>query len=273
MLGYPEFKKQVSALCGIDLSYYKSQQMDRRINSFMGLWNVANYDEYFDLLKRDPKTLNEFINKLTINVSEFYRNPERFEELQHQIIPELLLRKSQVRIWSAGCSDGSEPYSIAIIIRELQAEQRVRIIASDIDRRILQKAQEGIYNFNEVKSLPVALISKYFRKTSDHKFQLTDSIKKMVDFRIQNLLTDSFETNLDLIVCRNVVIYFTEDAKNKLYYRFIAALRPGGYILVGGTEPILQYRNFGLEHKLSSFYQKPLKQVTKEQQHDLWNWR
>jgi chemotaxis protein methyltransferase CheR len=259
MLGYSEFKKQVSDLCGIDLSYYKSQQMDRRINSFMSLWNVTNYDEYLALLKGDSKTLKEFINKLTINVSEFYRNPERFEELQYQIIPELLRRQSQVRIWSAGCSNGSEPYSIAIIVKELQVEQRVRIIASDIDRQILQKAQEGIYNANEVKSIPAGLVAKYFHQTSDYKYQLLDSLKKMVDFRIQNLLADSFETNLDLIVCRNVVIYFTEEAKNELYDRLIAALSPGGYILVGGTEPILQYRSFGLEHILSSFYQKPLK--------------
>lgn len=257
MLGFPEFKQQVSALCGIDLSNYKSQQMDRRINSFMGLWNVTNYDEYLSLLKQDPKVLDEFINKLTINVSEFYRNPERFEELQQRILPELLQRQSPVRIWSAGCSDGSEPYSLAIIVKELQVEQRVRIVASDIDRQIIQKAQEGLYSANEVKSMPPELVAKYFLKTGDKKYQLLDSVKKMVDFRIQNLLADSFESNLDLIVCRNVVIYFTEEAKNELYRKFVSALRPGGYILVGGTEPILQYRNFGLDHTFSSFYRKP----------------
>jgi chemotaxis protein methyltransferase CheR len=259
MLGYSEFKKQVGALCGIDLSNYKSQQMDRRINSFMGLWNVTNYDEYFDLLKRNPKTLNEFINKLTINVSEFYRNPERFEELQQQILPKLLQQHSLIRIWSAGCSDGSEPYSIAIIVKELKVEQQVRIIASDIDRQILHKAQEGLYAANEIKSIPSEVVVKYFIEEANHKYRLLDSVKKMVDFRIQNLLSDPFESNLDLIVCRNVVIYFTEEAKNELYRRFITALRPGGYILVGGTEPILQYRTFGLTHVFSSFYQKPLK--------------
>jgi chemotaxis protein methyltransferase CheR len=259
MLAYPEFKEEVGALCEIDLSNYKSQQMDRRINSFMDLWNVANYDDYLDLLKRDPKILKEFINKLTINVSEFFRNPERFQELQQQILPELLKRQSQVRIWSAGCSDGSEPYSIAIIAKELQAEQRVRIMASDIDRQILQKAQKGVYLVNEVKSMPQDLVPKYFLKTDDQKYQLLEAVKKLVEFRVQNLLADSFDANWDLIVCRNVVIYFTEEAKNELYKRFINVMRPGAYILVGGTEPILQYRKFGLEHRVSSFYQKPLK--------------
>jgi chemotaxis protein methyltransferase CheR len=259
MLGYLDFKKQVSVLCGIDLSNYKSQQMDRRINSFMSLWNVTNYDEYFDLLQSDLKIRNEFINKLTINVSEFYRNPERFTELQQRIFPELLKRQPSIRIWSAGCSDGSEPYSLAIIAKELHVEQQVSIVGSDIDRQILQKAREGVYSANEVKSMPPELVTKYFLETAGNKFRLLDSIKKMVEFRFQNLLADSFENNWDLIVCRNVVIYFTEEAKNELYYRFITALRPGGYILVGGTEPILQYRNFGLEHVFSSFYQKPRK--------------
>jgi chemotaxis protein methyltransferase CheR len=261
MLGYPDFKKQVGVLCGLDLANYKSQQMDRRINSFMGLWNVTTYDEYLDLLRRNPKILKEFINKLTINVSEFYRNPERFAELQQQILPKILQQQSLVRIWSAGCSDGSEPYSIAIIVKELHVEQRVRIFASDFDRQILQKAQEGVYGANEVKSMPPELVAKYFTEEANHKYRLLDPVKKMVDFRVQNLLSDPFESNLDLIVCRNVVIYFIEDAKNELYKRFIAALRPGGYLLVGGTEPILQYRTFGLEHIVSSFYQKPLKPI------------
>lgn len=255
---YVEFKRRVGILIGIDLSNYKSQQMDRRINSFMSIWGVTNYDQYYDLLNRDSKVLNDFINKLTINVSEFFRNAERFEELQQQILPELLKRQMNVRIWSAGCSDGSEPYSIAIIVKELRAEQHVQIIASDIDRQIIQRAKEGLYAPNEVKSLPRELLEKYFSlEPASNKYRLADSIKELVNFRIQNLLTDAFETNLDLIVCRNVVIYFTEEAKNDLYNRFIRSLRPGGYILVGGTEPILQYRQFGLEHVMSSFYQKP----------------
>jgi chemotaxis protein methyltransferase CheR len=258
MLDYPEFKKQVAILCGVDLSHYKSQQMDRRINSFMGLWGVGNYDEYLALLKRDPKILKEFINKLTINVSEFFRNPERFEELERQVLPRLLQRQTKVRIWSAGCSDGSEPYSIAIVAREFQAEQRVQIIASDIDRQIVEKAKTGLYTANEIKSMPHHLVTKYFTEAANYKYLLVDSVKEMVEFRIHDLLADKFEANFDLIVCRNVVIYFTEEAKNELYKRFIAALRPGGYILVGGTEPILQYRMFGLEHVFSSYYQKPL---------------
>jgi chemotaxis protein methyltransferase CheR len=258
-LDYPEFKSQVGRLIGIDLSQYKSQQMDRRIHSFMPLWNVTDYDQYFDAIQNDEKVRNNFINKLTINVSEFFRNPERFEELSRIVLPDLLRRQASVRIWSAGCSDGSEPYSVAIIAKELHAENRVQILATDIDKEILRRAKDGLYVGNEVKSLPRELVSKYFTAEANHLYRLAESVKKMVEFKLHNLLCDPFERNFDLIICRNVVIYFTEEAKNALYNKFIAALSPGGYILVGGTEPILQYRGFGLEHAVSSFYRKSLR--------------
>jgi chemotaxis protein methyltransferase CheR len=232
--------------------------MDRRIHSFMPLWNVTTYDEYYDVIRTDEKVRNDFINKLTINVSEFFRNPERFEELSRIILPDLLKRQTTIRIWSAGCSDGSEPYSLAIIAKELKAEKRVRILATDIDKEIIQRAKNGLYVANEVKSMPSELVSKYFTLEAGNMYRLAEPVKQMVDFKLHNLLCDPCENNFDLIICRNVVIYFTEEAKNMLYYKFITALRPGGYILVGGTEPILQYRSFGLEHTVSSFYRKPL---------------
>jgi chemotaxis protein methyltransferase CheR len=254
LLDYPAFKKAAGELTAIDLNSYKSQQMDRRINSLMQVWNLKNYDEFLELLQTNPQRYREFVKKLTINVSEFFRNPERFYELKDAILPQLL-KKPQLCIWSAGCSDGAEPYSIAIIIRELKAEKRVRIIATDVDRIILAKAQEAVYAANEVKSLPPDLLNKYF-ETRDNLFFLNESIKNMVEFRAHNLLLDSYESNLDLIICRNVVIYFTEEAKKILYQKFWKALSPGGYLMVGGTEPILTYRQFGFENPLTSFYRK-----------------
>lgn len=255
-LEYEVFKKQAGDLCGIDLKHYKSQQMDRRINSLMQSWGVDSYDDYLQLLKTNPQRFKEFVNRLTINVSEFFRNPERFEELGRQIFPELLERRSRITVWSAGCSDGSEPYSVAIIVKELQATQRVRIIVTDIDREIIKKAQRAQYGANEVKSLPVALRDKYF-EMQDKDFVLSRSIVGMVEFRHHNLLLDPYPPEVDLIICRNVVIYFTEEAKNQLYQGFYNVLNPGGYLLVGGTEPILGCRQMGFIHSLTSFYQKP----------------
>jgi chemotaxis protein methyltransferase CheR len=254
-LDYATFKKMAAELTQIDLSSYKSQQMDRRINSLMGVWNLKTYDEFLELLKNDPQRYKEFVKKLTINVSEFFRNAERFQELWQNILPELL-KKPQIRIWSAGCSDGAEPYSIAIILHELQAQYRAKIIASDVDRVILEKAKEAIYASNEIKSVPSELLPRYFNMR-DGLYILKEPLKDLIEFRAQNLLLDDFEGNFDLIVCRNVVIYFTEEAKRELYLKFMKALNPGGYLMVGGTEPILNYRQIGFENPLTSFYRKP----------------
>ena len=255
-MDFAEFKLLASELSGIDLANYKSQQMDRRINSLMQYWGIDTYDAFVDLLKTNPQKFKDFVNRLTINVSEFFRNFDRFEVCRQQIIPELLKKKPFLRIWSAGCSNGSEPYSIAIIIRELGAEQRVRITGSDVDREILNKARLAEYNINELKNLPPEILDKYF-ELNQEIYRLKETIKEMVSLSHQNLLLDKFDPDLDLIICRNVVIYFTEDAKNELYRKFYNSLTPGGYLWVGGTEPILTYRQMGFEAGPTSFYRKP----------------
>lgn len=254
-LSYAEFKSKVSVLCGIDLSLYKSQQMDRRIHSLMSLWGVENYEEYLDLLTNNPVRFQEFLKKLTINVSEFFRNPERYMDLWETILPQLLKERPKIKIWSAGCSNGAEPYSVAIILNELSALSRAMIVGTDIDTTVLDKAQAGVYGDNEVKSLPVELLEKYFRQDKGY-YYLNDRIMKAVTFKKQNLLLDEFDEDFDLIICRNVVIYFTEEAKNELYKKFYRSLRPGGYFLVGGTEPLLNYKALGFENIASSFYKK-----------------
>lgn len=254
-MDYPQFKKLAGDLTGIDLSNYKSQQMDRRINSLMQAWNILTYQDFLNILKTDPKKYKDFVNKLTINVSEFFRNPDRFTDLGQHILPELLQKNKQVKIWSAGCSNGSEPYSVAIILKELQAENRVKIFATDLDREILIKAQNGVYLSNEIRNLTPELLGKYFTP-KNNGYVLHDSIKKMVEFKYHNLLDDAYETELDLIICRNVVIYFTEAAKNTMYKKFYNSLKTGGYLLVGGTEPLLTYRQLGFENIWPSFYRK-----------------
>ena len=257
MIDYQEFKKLAGQLVGIDLNDYKSQQMDRRIHSLMQFWEVQNYDQYLELLKTDPQRYKEFVKKLTINVSEFFRNPERFEELWQRVLPELLSRSPHLRIWSAGCSNGAEPYSVALIIRELGAADRVQIFGTDIDQVILAKAREGIYEYNDLKNLPSQLITKYF-VIQNNRYYLKDTIKSMVEFLNHNLLKDPFLSSFDLIICRNVVIYFTEEAKRVLYQKFYDSLKPGGYLLVGGTEPLLNYKALGFISNSTSFYQRPL---------------
>lgn len=255
MIDYQEFKRLAGQLVGIDLSEYKSQQMDRRIHSLMQSWEVNNYDYCLELLKTNPQRYKEFVKKLTINVSEFFRNPERFEELWRRVIPELLNNNSHLRIWSAGCSNGAEPYSVALIVQELGAVDRVEIFGTDIDQVILAKAREGVYEYNDLKNLPPQLVAKYFT-FKNNRYYLIDTVKSMVEFLTHNLLKDPFLSSFDLIICRNVVIYFTEEAKKVLYQKIYDSLKPGGYLLVGGTEPLLNYKKLGFISNSASFYQK-----------------
>ncbi len=258
MLDYPTFKKIAGELTGLDLSNYKSPQMDRRINALKSMWKISTYDDYLQVLKVDPQRYQEFVNRLTINVSEFFRNPERFDDLWKRVLPEILNRNREIKIWSAGCSNGAEPYSVAIIANELNASNRVRILATDVDRAIIEKAQhQPKYSASEVKCLPRELLIKYFECQNDF-FCLKESIQRMVKFSFHNLHENNFETGFDLIICRNVVIYFTIDAKNNLCRKFYESLKPGGYLWMGGTEPLLNFRSRGFENPLSFFYRKPV---------------
>jgi chemotaxis protein methyltransferase CheR len=222
----------------------------------MQLWSISNYDEYLCVLKTDPQKYKDFLKKLTINVSEFFRNPERFLDLQQRIFPELIRKNPYLKIWSAGCSDGSEPYTVAIILKEMGLDKRVTIHASDVDREILKRAQEAVYAENEVRNISPALLDKYF-VVENNQFRVKDEVKRMVELRQHNLLTDAYQNNWDLIICRNVVIYFTEEAKFTLYTRFFNSLRPGGFLMVGGTEPLLNHRQLGYDSYITSFYRKP----------------
>ncbi|HHW14127.1 MAG TPA: protein-glutamate O-methyltransferase CheR [Firmicutes bacterium] len=255
---YEEFKRRILDLTGLDLSSYKQRQMQRRINSLMDSLRVPTYREYFNLLKTDPVRYEEFLKRITINVSEFFRNPERFAELEEKYLPELLAARRPLKVWSAGCSTGPEPYSLAILLLELAPSLPHRVLATDIDRVVLERAKAGVYQAADLKNVSPARLARYFDRSGE-TYRVKETVKRLVDFRRQNLLTDPFERDFDLILCRNVVIYFTEEAKHLLYQKFFQALAPGGLFLVGGTEPILRYRDYGFETVGPTFYRRPAK--------------
>lgn len=254
------FKQQLNRKTGIDLQLYKEQQMRRRINNLIQKTEFKSYTTFFADVVRNKQKFADFIEYLTINVSEFFRNPDKFGMVESEIIPYLLKNNSNsLNIWSAGCSIGAEPYSLAIIMKELTPGKRHRILATDLDIEIIGKAKQAIYSAEEIKAMRPDRKTKYFTKTADGKFALKPEIKTAVEFKRHNLLKDPFETNFDLILCRNVVIYFTEEAKAVLYKNFFKSLKPGGILFVGGTESILNSRQMGYETYKPFFYQKPLK--------------
>lgn len=242
---------------GLDLTSYKSVQMKRRLTSLMESLGISDFQEYIALLERDQAALDQFLKRLTINVSDFFRNPERFSDLQRVILPRLLSEREQLKVWSAGCANGSEPYTLAIILYELGAAtfHQHEILATDLDKRSLDQAEAGIYTESEIKGVSEKQRHRYFHPVGDN-WQVRDFLRKSVKFKQQNLLTDPFPQDCDLILCRNVVIYFTQEAKDKLYPRLQAALRPGGVLMVGGTEPILRYADYGFQQLGSGFYRR-----------------
>lgn len=251
------FKKKLNEKTGIDLQLYKEAQMRRRISNLVTRAEMNSFTVYFNDVVKDKAKFAEFIEYLTINVSEFFRNPDKFDIVEKEIIPYLLKRSQKLNIWSAGCSIGAEPYTLSIIMKELTPNMRHRILASDLDIEILAKARKGVYTDSEIKAMRPDRKTKYFNKTADGKFAIKPEIKSMVEFKQHNLLRDKFETGFDFILCRNVVIYFQESAKEILYTNFFNSLKPGGILFVGATEAILNYRKMGYVGFKPFFYQKP----------------
>ncbi|MBC9785059.1 protein-glutamate O-methyltransferase CheR [Heliobacterium chlorum] len=253
---YELFIKKVHAKSGLDLGNYKRPQMERRIRTLMRSQGVNDLLSYFNLIDKDAEQYRKFIDHLTINVSEFFRNPGQWDVLTNKILPLLLKENPQLKVWSAGCSTGEEPYSLAMTMMESRCDLRNKVLATDIDKEVLRKAQLGIYSAKSLANMSPEMVKKYFDDQGGGFFRVKDEVKRQVKFQQQNLLKDSFESNFDLILCRNVVIYFTEETKTMLYKRFHQAMRKGGILFTGSTEQIFQARELGLTTAATFFYQK-----------------
>lgn len=254
---YEGFKEQVYALTKINLDAYKERQMKRRIDALIAKHKINSYNVYVDTLKKNPIMFEEFVNYLTINVSEFYRNPEQWNLLEKEVLPYLFDKFGNgLKIWSAACSTGDEPYSLAMLLSKFMPLNKIKIIATDIDKQVLEKARLGLYNVKSLKGLPDEFIKKYFNQINDKTYQISDSIKACVEFKQHDLLKEAYPSNCNLIVCRNVLIYFTEEAKIDIYKKFNNSLKSDGILFVGSTEQIIQPQNLGFTTYKSFYYRK-----------------
>lgn len=250
---YEWFKKEVYKLTGIDLNFYKEKQMRRRIDTLAKKNKTDSYEAYVQLLKSDKILFEQFINFLTINVSEFYRNPDQWKLMDETVIPKLLREhKRPLRIWSAACSTGDEPYSIAMAFSKHIPLSNIQILATDIDKQVLEQAQAGLYNEKSIAGVPADLKRKYFTQVGN-SYKISDELKKCVTFKQHNLLKDPYPHDYDMILCRNVVIYFTDEAKDEIYKKFYQTLGNHGVLFIGSTEQIINYKEVGFS-RLSSFY-------------------
>ncbi|KEQ26090.1 CheR family methyltransferase [Paenibacillus tyrfis] len=248
------FIKKVKDYTSIDLSQYKEAQMKRRLTTLRMKKGYTTFASFFEAMAKDKELFYEFLDRMTINVSEFWRNPNRWEVLEQKFLPDMLRKSRKVKCWSAACSTGEEPYTLAMILAELNAQDSV-VLATDIDEGALEKAKKAIYLDRSVRDVPAKYLQKYYRQ-ENLTYHIADSLKKSIRFQKQNLLVDTFDTGFDLIVCRNVMIYFTEEAKHLLYHKFANALKPGGILFVGSTEQIFSPGQYGLESAETFFYRK-----------------
>lgn len=253
---YEKFKKDIYTLTKIDLNAYKEKQMRRRIETLIGKNNVDSYDKYVKLIKEDKEKFEQFVNFLTINVSEFYRNPEQWVTLDKEVFPKLIKQfGKKLTVWSAACSTGDEPYSLVMALSKHMSLTDIKIIATDIDKQVLEAAKVGLYNEKSIAAVPDEFKKKYFKKIGA-SYQIADEIKRRVEFREHNLLRDPYPKGCHLIVCRNVVIYFTDDAKDEIYAKFNQSLHKGGILFIGSTEQIMNYKELGYLRNRSFFFEK-----------------
>ena len=201
--------------------------------------------------------MDEFLCYMTINVSEFYRDPLQWQFLDKEVFPGLIKKFGKnLKIWSAACSTGDEPYSLVMALSKHLPLNNIRIYATDLDNQILEKAKVGLYAEKSLAGVPKDLKAKYFTKVGS-SYRISDEIKKRVTFKQHNLLKDRYEVGYHLIVCRNVFIYFTEEAKDEVFTKYYKSLTSGGVLFIGSTEQIMNYKDIGYERKSSFFYEKP----------------
>ncbi|MDO8211403.1 protein-glutamate O-methyltransferase CheR [Conexibacter sp. CPCC 206217] len=245
---YTSFCEGIRALTSIDLLQYKRGQMERRIRSFAQRRGESDLTVYLGLLRRDRGELEEFLDRVTINVSQLWRNPEQWTVLEREILPELIARSSagRVRAWSAGCSYGAEAYTLAALFRQLDQRTRAEIVGTDIDRRMVERAKLGRFSDEDARSASRTVLERWFARDGD-EWQASRELRALTRFEVGDLLrVQPRREAYDLVLCRNTVIYFTEDVRDALHERLVTSIRPGGYFVIGSTERVSRPRELGL---------------------------
>lgn len=245
---FTELTRKISAERGFGCASYKEKCLQRRIAVRMRARGVHTYRDYARILDDDAGEYDRLLDALTINVTKLFRNWEAYASMAANVVPELWSRQTpEIRVWSAGCSSGDEPYSLAILFHRHAATSgmlaqigRVRVLGTDIDRACLAAAERGQFEEGDFADTPHDLRTRYFTPASP--FSVAPSIRSMVRFERRDLLTEQppVERGLfDLIVCRNVLIYFDRDTQERLFDAFHSALAPNGYLVLGKVETLL----------------------------------
>lgn len=238
----------IKANYGINLKEEKKALVTGRLYNVLVQHDLKNFTEYFEYIQNDKTgdAVTTLINKITTNHTFFMRESEHFYYFRDKVLPYLVKRKNNkdLRIWSAGCSSGEEPYTLAMIIYEFLGKEKVlwdsKILATDISSKVLDIAKKAIYSIEKLENLPVTWKLNYFQKIDSENFELVDKMKNEVIFRKFNLMNENFpfKRKFDVIFCRNVMIYFDDRTKDQLVSKFYSMLEPGGYLFIGQSESL-----------------------------------
>jgi len=234
---YLNFCEGLRELSGIDLTQYKRPQMERRLRTFLERRGFRRLMDAMPELRADRAELDALLDRMTINVSQLWRNPEHWKLLETKILPELG-QKGRVTAWSAGSSYGAEAYTLGAICRRAIPRATVQIHGTDIDKRMVERAKRGLFSADDARSAPKSEMERYFEQVPDG-WQANQELRSMMRFELGDLLRiRPRRDTYDLILCRNTVIYFAEPIRDELHARLAGALRPGGYLMVGATERV-----------------------------------
>jgi chemotaxis protein methyltransferase CheR len=240
--GYVALTEKITRERGFGCASYKEKCVRRRIAVRMRARGVHTFEEYGGVLDRDAHEYDLLLDALTINVTKFFRNPETFAAIDRELVPALYARvEPQLRIWSAGCASGEEPYSLAILMHRYAVAQgrrfdRVEVLGTDLDRASLVAAERASYLEPTLSDTPVDIRQTYF--PMQPPYRITGDVRARVQFRRHDLLREPFPEPQHLICCRNVIIYFDRVTQEALFERFAAALLPGGFLVLGRVETL-----------------------------------
>jgi chemotaxis protein methyltransferase CheR len=243
---YVDFCEGLRQICGLDLSHYKRPQMERRLRSFFATKGITRLTDCLESLQRDHVELDALLDRVTINVSQLWRHPEQWRTLERDVLP-TLGANGTMRAWSAGCSYGAEAFTLAAVCHRVLAGTTVSILGTDIDARMVARAQKAVFSEADARDMPPAELQRGFERVPEG-WRAKPELRRMARFECGDLLRiRPRRASFDLVMCRNTVIYFSEPIRDELHGRLAEALRPGGYLVVGATERIIRPADLGLQ--------------------------
>jgi chemotaxis protein methyltransferase CheR len=259
---FEKVKRMIEESTGLNCQGYRDEYLKRRFEVRLRATGTMTYAKYVLYLKKNPDEFEKLLNDLTINYTNFFRDIDVYEYLEKKLLPLLFKSKQPVKIWSAGCASGEEPYSLAILVHKILGKNlgtpSVSIIASDIDKDALGKASRGEYHLKQLSAMTPDMIEKFFDVQGD-VYRIKDFVKSIIRFETFDLMKSSTHYGVDLILCRNVMIYFEKEAQQKIHMTFFGALKDGGYFITGKSEMLSgePAKRFTAIDYITRVYQKP----------------